>query len=108
MVSHSALTPAQLPGAEIQIEHPVGTKTTNGPRVVRQGVAATYRFGSSAAGSSFQCRIDRAAWRSCRSPWKVATRRLKIGRHVLWVRAVQPVGNADATPARTQLRVKRR
>jgi hypothetical protein len=57
----------------------------------------TFRFGSTEAGSRFECRPDHLPWRSCRSPfhWSV-----KVGKHRLLVRAVDAAGNQDRSPVR--------
>ena len=66
----------------------------------------TFRFRSSEAGSSFQCKVDRRRFRPCRSPY--AAPRLRPGRHVLRVRAVDRAGNVDRTPLRRVFRVRDR
>jgi hypothetical protein len=64
----------------------------------------TFRFASSAV-ATFQCRLDRRPYRSCRSPF--TTRALGLGRHTFAVRAV--AGQlADPTPARIRFKVVRR
>ena len=66
----------------------------------------TFRFRSSEPGSTFQCKVDRGRFRACRSPY--TTRRLRIGRHTLRVRAIDRVGNVDPTPLVRRFRVRRR
>ena len=56
---------------------------------------------SSEAGATFQCQVDGKAWKSCTSPLKL---KVKQGKHVVLVRAVDAVGNTDATPARVKFR----
>ena len=63
-------------------------------------------FSSTEAGSTFECKLDRGAFKPC-GP-KLKLRRLKPGKHTLLVRAVDALGNADATPAKKKLRVKRK
>ena len=48
-------------------------------------------------GATFQCRIDGGEWRACATPLALAS--LALGRHVVEVRALDAVGNVDATPA---------
>jgi len=55
----------------------------------------TFRF-RSAAGATFQCKLDGAGFKPCRSPFKTKT--LSFGRHTFKVRSVQG-GAADPTPA---------
>ena len=62
----------------------------------------TFRFGSSQSGAKFQCKVDGAAFVTCRSPF--TTKKLGFGKHVLQVRAV--VGRiADPTPAKLSFKV---
>jgi hypothetical protein len=55
-----------------------------------------FTFSSSAPGSSFECKLDRGRYRSCKSPFK---RRLKPGPHAFRLRAVGPSGVPDPTAA---------
>lgn len=57
---------------------------------------ARFAFATSETGSTFQCRLDKGSWKSCASPKAV---RVKKGRHVFRVRAIDVAGNVDATPA---------
>jgi hypothetical protein len=63
-----------------------------------------FRFASDQADAFFECRIDRGRFRRC-APKLV--RRLKLGRHVLRVRAVSASGAADPSPAVYRFRVRR-
>ncbi|HEY6889464.1 MAG TPA: choice-of-anchor Q domain-containing protein, partial [Solirubrobacter sp.] len=56
----------------------------------------TFTFTSS-EGGTFQCRVDAAAFATCTSPRTVPA--LTQGSHTFAVRAVDAVGNVDATPA---------
>ena len=56
----------------------------------------TFKFKSSESGSTFKCKLDKGAWRSCTSPKKL---QVKVGKHVFKVRAKDAAGNTDATPA---------
>jgi hypothetical protein len=55
-----------------------------------------FKFRSNEPGSTFKCKLDKGAWRSCTSPKKL---HVKIGKHVFKVRATDAAGNRDATPA---------
>ncbi len=66
----------------------------------------TFAFTSSEAGSTFACRIDGAAFSPCHSP--LTTKRLKLGKHELAVRATDAAGNSDQTPATTKFKVKKK
>jgi hypothetical protein len=70
-----------------------------GPKKLTKGEKATFTFGSSAPGATFECQVDKGAFKACSSPFKVKTKKVKAGKHTLNVRAVQPAGNADATPS---------
>jgi hypothetical protein len=54
----------------------------------------TFRFTSNLPGSSFKCKIDRRAWRPCRSP--LTLRKLGLGNHTFGVKA-HAVGAASST-----------
>jgi hypothetical protein len=70
---------------------------------VTRNLKAKFRFASNEPGSSFLCKLDRKRFRACSSP---VTFTVRPGRHVLRVKAVDPAGNADATPAVYRWRVK--
>jgi hypothetical protein len=63
----------------------------------------TFRFAADEPGATFQCRIDRRAFRTCRSPFTV--KRLGLGRHTFAVRARDDSGHTDPTPASYSFRV---
>jgi hypothetical protein len=63
----------------------------------------TFRFAADEPGASFQCKLDRKPFRSCRSPY--TTKRLTIGSHVFKVRARDDSGKLDPTPASYRFRV---
>ncbi|HVQ60243.1 MAG TPA: Ig-like domain-containing protein [Solirubrobacterales bacterium] len=63
-----------------------------------------YLFVSDQPGSSFQCAIDKKPFKPCKSPFKLPKPR-KAGRHTLQVRAINPQGIADPTPAVLKWRV---
>jgi hypothetical protein len=62
----------------------------------------TFRFGSSASGAKFECKLDRKPYRRCRSPF--TAKRLVLGSHRFRVRAVDH-GLVDPTPASYRFRV---
>lgn len=57
----------------------------------------TFRFRSTPRGASFQCKLDRGAFRGCRSPF--TTKPLALGRHTFKVRARDDSGKLDPSPA---------
>ncbi|HWP33359.1 MAG TPA: hypothetical protein VNL97_06390, partial [Solirubrobacterales bacterium] len=54
-------------------------------------------------GATFQCKLDRHRFRSCRSPF--TTKRLSLGRHTFAVRARDAGGALDPTPATYSFKV---
>jgi len=56
---------------------------------------------SSEAGATFECQVDGKAWKACTSPLKL---KVKQGKHVVLVRAVDAAGNTDATPAKVKFK----
>jgi RNA polymerase sigma factor (sigma-70 family) len=71
--------------------------TLSGPSGVTSDNTPTFDFNSSESGSSFECRLDSAAWASCGSPDTLAA--LPDGPHNFEVRAIDAAGNTDPTPA---------
>ncbi len=63
----------------------------------------SFRFGADETRARFQCKLDGAAYKACRSPF--TTRRLAIGAHVFKVRAIDSEGRADPSPASYRFRV---
>jgi hypothetical protein len=63
----------------------------------------TFRFSSDEPDSSFQCRLDGKAFRTCRSP--LTTKRLSLGKHIFEVRARDESGKLDPSPASYAFRV---
>jgi hypothetical protein len=59
--------------------------------------AASFSFTSNESGSSFQCKLDGAAFAGCTSPASYSG--LAVGSHTFSVRATDPAGNVDQTPA---------
>ena len=56
----------------------------------------TFTFTSTEAGSTFQCSLDAAPFSACSSPTTVT---VANGVHTFQVRAIDPAGNVDPTPA---------
>ena len=57
---------------------------------------AMFKFVADQPGSSYQCKLDKKPFKPCRSPWK---KKVKPGRHTFQVRAINPQGMVDPTPA---------
>src|SRR6185295_13619064 len=62
----------------------------------------TFRFRSTTAGASFQCKLDNSPYKPCRSPF--TTKTLTFGSHLLRVRALA-AGASDPSPARLSFKV---
>jgi hypothetical protein len=82
------------------------TKITKGPKKKETKKRASFSFSSTEAGSTFECSLDGARFRSCSSPAAVKVK--KRGRHSFAVRAKDPAGNVDATPAKQSWIVKKK
>ena len=84
------------------------TGAVKGPKTVEQGVKAKFTFTSATVGATFQCKVDKKAWKACKSPLKVATKNLKASKdgtkHVLKVRAVL-AGVVDKSPSKKSFKV---
>jgi hypothetical protein len=98
------VAPSGDPPAE---EDTVAPRTTITRRPPNRGRSrrVTFRFASNEAGSRFQCKRDSKAFAACNSPKRY---RLKRGRHRFRVRAVDPAGNVDPSPASDRFRILRR
>ena len=71
----------------------IGAKPSNPSKVS----APTFGFSSSEVGSTFECSLDGAAYAGCASPLTLPT--LGEGSHTFHVRATDPAGNVDPSPA---------
>ncbi len=69
------------------------------------GGKATVTFTADEAGGSFECAVDSGAFAACTSPWTTPAQ--SDGTHTVKVRALDAVGNRDATPASTTFRIDR-
>jgi hypothetical protein len=73
------------------------TTIGSGPANPTSATSATFMFTSTEPGSSFECRLDGAAFSACSS--SKAYSALSAGSHTFEVRATDLAGNTDATPA---------
>jgi site-specific recombinase XerC len=73
------------------------TTVLTGPDPVTTSRAATITFASNDAGSTFTCSLDGAAFKACVSP--VLYTNLSVAAHGEGVRAADPAGNVDSSPA---------
>ena len=58
--------------------------------------SSAIRFGSSKSRSTYRCKVDKGAYRTCASPYVVGG--MGEGRHQLTVQATDSAGNVDPTP----------
>jgi hypothetical protein len=79
------------------------TRIRRGPPHRTGDRTPTFRFSSSLAGSIFLCKLDGRSFRRCHSPFTLT--RLSLGRHVLKVKASDPGGATDSTPATYSFKV---
>jgi hypothetical protein len=84
---------------------PPDTRITQHPKRRTTRRRATFAFTATEAGSRFGCKLDDRPWRACPSPKLVL---VEPGRHVFQVRAIDPAGNRDQTPAKVVWRRTRR
>ncbi|HEX2391931.1 MAG TPA: calcium-binding protein [Solirubrobacterales bacterium] len=101
--------PAPPPPVVRRDTRPPRTLLTHHPRALLLTAArrrrVVFAFASDEPGSRFRCRLDRRPYAGCASPRAYT---VGLGLHALRVFAVDPAGNADATPARFAFRVRRR
>jgi hypothetical protein len=76
---------------------PPETTIDAGPNGTVASNSASFSFSSSDPGSTFACALDGAAFTACTSPHSYTD--LADGGHTFQVRATDPQGNADASPA---------
>ena len=80
------------------------TSKVKGPSKVAKGTTAKFKLKSPTAGATFQCKLDKGKWKTCKATHKVKTTKLKVGKHKLRVRAVV-AGTVDPTPAVKKFKV---
>src|SRR5437879_198494 len=76
---------------------PPDTTITATPPALSNSSSASFSFTATEAGSSFACRLDASAFAPCVSPQSYSG--LALGTHSFQVRATDPAGNTDPTPA---------
>ena len=81
------------------------TTITKMPRKKTRKKSVSIPFTSSLTGSTFECQLDGKGFAPCSSPF---TAKLKKGKHHFEVRATEPTGLTDATPAEASWKVKKK
>jgi ELWxxDGT repeat protein len=82
------------------------TQIASGLSGLVKNKSATFTFSSPEASAVFECRLDGSAWASCSSPKSYTG--LSDGAHAFNVRAIDLVGNIDASPAERSFTVDTR
>jgi hypothetical protein len=82
-------------------------KITFGPAFKTRKRRPVFRFAdlTGQPGTDFFCRVDKRPWKGCASPTKV--KKLKLGRHVFAVKAVNAVGTPAPRPLKRAFKVVR-
>jgi hypothetical protein len=83
---------------------PFGTTITSKPSETSNSTIATFGFLSRKAGVTFQCQLDSGSYIACRSP--ITYEGLVEDRHTFSVKALDDIGNEDATPARYRWEIR--
>jgi hypothetical protein len=76
---------------------PPDTSITSGPAASTLSTEAQFTFASDQPGVEFECSLDGAPFVGCETPHTISD--LAVGPHELQVRAVDPAGKVDSTPA---------
>jgi uncharacterized delta-60 repeat protein len=76
---------------------PPDTTLTGAPAGETNDNTPTFTFSSNETGSTFECRVDGGAFSPCNSPHTTAAQ--SDGSHTFEVRAIDPAGNPDPSPA---------
>ncbi|TQK72853.1 hypothetical protein [Nocardioides sp. SLBN-35] len=84
---------------------PGETTITSKPKKVTKKRSATIGFTANKPNVTFECKVDKKAWKACASPLTV--NRLKPGKHKVRVRSVGDNGQVESTPAVAKWRVRR-
>jgi hypothetical protein len=100
---HSACSSSVTYTEDSTVPH---TRVTMGPGVKTRKRNAVFRFKditSDPPGTTFVCKVDKAKWKRCVSPFHA--KHLKLGFHVVRVRATDLAGNVEPHPVKRRFRV---
>lgn len=102
MVGTAGPPPSQQKGPTYLAPH---TRITFAPAAKTRSRSPVFRFADSTGqeGTTFRCKLDGKAWKGCGSPLRL--KRLKRGKHMLEVMAVNGGGTVEATPAKRAFKV---
>ena len=87
-------------------EDPPTTTITKGPKRRTTDRTPTFKFRADEQNVTFECSVDKRAFRKCASP--LTLKRLSLGRHRFRVKATDAAGNVEDPPAVRRFRVVRR
>ncbi len=87
---NNATPPTEAVCGTVEIDDPPSTTLRKKPPKRTRDRTPTFRFVASPAPATFQCKVDRGRFRSCRSPY--TTKPLRPGRHTFKVRARNDLG----------------
>jgi uncharacterized delta-60 repeat protein len=96
-LSDSGFTLARYHGGSEPDTSAPETTISGGPTGTTSDSSPTFSFDSSEPGSTFECRVDGGSFSPCSSPHTTSS--LGDGPHAFGVRATDPAGNTDPTPA---------
>ena len=90
------------PGPDFLVPH---TRITFAPASKTRSRSPVFRFTDSTGqpGTTFQCKVDRKAWRGCKSPLRL--KRLNKGKHVLEVKGINGAGQPEPKPVKRAFKV---
>jgi CSLREA domain-containing protein len=71
---------------------------TKAPKPQSTSTTAKFKFKADEAGSSFECKLDKGKFKKCKSP--KTYKKLKAGKHVFKVRAIDKAGNVGKAAKR--------
>ncbi|OJU84161.1 MAG: hypothetical protein BGO11_14910 [Solirubrobacterales bacterium 70-9] len=77
------------------------TRITMAPGVKTRKRKAVFRFTDiteDPPGTTFKCKVDKAKWKPCASPFKI--KHLKLGHHTVSIRATDTAGNVERKPVK--------
>ena len=86
-----------------QISYPPETKITKGAPKKTHKTKLKFKFTSNDPGAKFQCKLDKKAFKSCKSPQTL--KNLDQGKHTFAVRAIDADGQRDPTPAKGKFKI---
>ena len=88
---------------EIACSSGLDTSIVKKPKRRTAKTTAKFKFESTDPAATFECKLDKRAFKPCSSPKKY--RRLDGGRHRFKVRAIDALGTPDPTPAKARFKI---